>query len=168
MDLLKGKKHELPIWMVLQLHVTETRQQTLKELVLPWPIQLLVELSRYLQIMYLKPAIFILYVCVYISYQCCWCIQRNTPACLFSSSIYRCWFSLLFCSLLLDLVLISTYIPYLFFVAFHFLRQPCFGSSMLVQNPGWLMIIRDYTTQYIGDYYNPRTGNPYKPPIMEW
>jgi hypothetical protein len=35
MDLLKGKKHELPIWMVLQLHVTETRQQTLKELVLP-------------------------------------------------------------------------------------------------------------------------------------
>ena len=22
---------------------------------------------------------------------------------------------------------------------------------------------RDYTTQYIGDYNNPRTGNPYKP-----
>ena len=27
---------------------------------------------------------------------------------------------------------------------------------ILVQNPGWLMIIGDYTTQYIGDYNNPR------------
>ena len=24
-----------------------------------------------------------------------------------------------------------------------------------VQNPCWLMLIRDYTTQYIGDYNNP-------------
>ena len=33
-----------------------------------------------------------------------------------------------------------------------------------VQNPGWLMY-----SLYIGDYNNPRTGNPYKPTsIMEW
>ena len=32
-----------------------------------------------------------------------------------------------------------------------------------VQNPCWLMIIGDYTTQY-----NPRTGNPYQPTRIQW
>ena len=31
-----------------------------------------------------------------------------------------------------------------------------------VQNPCWLMILGDFTTQHIGDD-DPRTGNPYKP-----
>ena len=37
-----------------------------------------------------------------------------------------------------------------------------------VQSPAWLMIIGDYTTQHIGDYSNPRTGNPYKPTRIKW
>ena len=29
-----------------------------------------------------------------------------------------------------------------------------------IQNPCWLMIVGNCTTTYIGDYKNPRTGNP--------
>ena len=32
-------------------------------------------------------------------------------------------------------------------------------EAQIFQKPGWLMIIEDYTTQYIGNYNIPRTGN---------
>ena len=38
-----------------------------------------------------------------------------------------------------------------------------------VQNPCWVLILGDYTTQSIGNSNNPRTGNPYKPTsIINW
>ena len=37
----------------------------------------------------------------------------------------------------------------------------CYQNMSSVQNPCWLVIVGDYTTQYLGDYSNP-TG------IMEW
>jgi hypothetical protein len=35
-----------------------------------------------------------------------------------------------------------------------------------VQNPCWLMIIVDYTTQYIGDSNNPKRENPINQPVQ--
>ena len=44
----------------------------------------------------------------------------------------------------------------------------CNSHKSSVQTPGCLMIIGDNTTQYIGDYVNPRTGTPYPPTRIQW
>ena len=42
------------------------------------------------------------------------------------------------------------------------------SAEQWLLNPCWLMIIEDYTTQYIWNYNNPRTGNPHKPTSISW